>query len=62
MIPPRCAEEAMSALGQKQTLAPFRVMSALPPKADMVLHRQMISLMLAIEQKLLEYDDACFGH
>jgi hypothetical protein len=25
----------MSALGQKQTLANFRVMSALPPKADM---------------------------
>jgi hypothetical protein len=25
----------MSALGQKQTLAPQMVMSALPPKADM---------------------------
>jgi hypothetical protein len=25
----------MSALGQKQTLAPQKVMSALPPKADM---------------------------
>jgi hypothetical protein len=26
---------AMSALGQKQTFAPQKVMSALPPKADM---------------------------
>ena len=28
----------MSALGQKQTLAHLRLMSALPPKADMVQH------------------------
>jgi hypothetical protein len=28
-------EPLMSALGQKQTLAPVRAMSALPPKADM---------------------------
>jgi len=27
-------EPLMSALGQKQTLTPVRVMSALPPKAD----------------------------
>ena len=29
----------MSALGQKQTLAKVRLMSALPPKADIALHR-----------------------
>ena len=31
----RRAFAAMSALGQKQTFAPQKVMSALPPKADM---------------------------
>ena len=30
----------MSALGQKQTSAPVRVMSALPPKADTVFPRR----------------------
>ena len=29
----------MSALGQKRTLEHVRVMSALPPKADIALHR-----------------------
>jgi hypothetical protein len=29
----------MSALGQKRTLRLVRLMSALPPKADMVLHQ-----------------------
>ena len=31
----RAMEEAMSVLGQKQTYAPQKVMSALPPIADM---------------------------
>jgi len=29
---------SMSALGQKQTLGHVRIMSALPPKADITLH------------------------
>jgi hypothetical protein len=37
-------EARMSALGQQQTLAHVRVMSALPPKADMELSRVMSAL------------------
>jgi hypothetical protein len=40
----RCSNmrKRMSALGQKRTFQQVRVMSALPPKADMVQHRFLI--------------------
>ena len=51
----------MSALGQKRTLGHLRAMSALPPKADIALHRSECPLCAksrhsALQQKALLFD------
>jgi hypothetical protein len=45
----------MSALGQKQTLAHVRIMSALPPKADIALHRSECPLCAKSRQSATQH-------
>ena len=45
---------SMSALGQKQTFGPIRLMSALPPKADMIGHSADVRFVPILLQKSVE--------
>jgi hypothetical protein len=52
----------MSALGQKQTLGKVRPMSALPPKADIALHRSECPLCAKSRHSALQQRMSLFDH